>query len=124
MRLQVAEKEVVNVANYNQQRRSTADSAMMDTDPPAIDSARDLRIPTVTSQGRNHEARCKREYNQNTHLYFIHSVSVCPDEATFMTSDDLTIFLWDLERADSAMRTIDIRPAVPDESEVRLPLFW
>lgn len=90
---------------------------------PQLSAALDLKVPRIVGSSRNYEAKCKREYNSNTHLYFIHSVSVCSDEATFLTADDLSVYLWDLERVDSSFRALDIRPAIPDENDVRSPVL-
>jgi hypothetical protein len=88
-----------------------------------LSSALDLKVPRIVGSSRNYEATCKREYSSNTHLYFIHSVSVCSDEATFLTADDLSVYLWDLERADSSLQAVDIRPTIPDEHDVRSPIL-
>jgi serine/threonine-protein phosphatase 2A regulatory subunit B len=119
--VQVYEKDVVSVANYNHDAPSSSNGGM-GTGPPRLTSTSDLRVPHIVGSSRNYEARCKREYCSNTHLYFIHSVSMCTDQMTFMTADDLSIYLWDLERPESSMRSLDIRPAIPDESEVLSPV--
>ena len=116
--LQVYEKDVVSIANFNHDAPGSSNGGM-GTGPPQLTSALDLKVPQIVGSSRNYEARCKREFCSNTHLYFIHSVSVCTDQTTFMTADDLSIYLWDLERPDSSMRALDIRPAIPDETEVR-----
>jgi serine/threonine-protein phosphatase 2A regulatory subunit B len=113
--MQVYEKTAVEVENFNHEGKNEAGADAMQ-----VDSIAALKVPTIKSKTRQHEAKCKREYCNNTHLYFIHSVSVCSDQTTFMTADDLNVYLWDLERADSSLRALDIRPAVPDEHEVRV----
>ena len=80
-----------------------------------------LRVPRVVNATRSLEARCKRAYDANAHLYFINSVSASPDQGTFVSSDDLCIHLWNLERADSNQVILDMRPVDHDYTAVSYP---
>ena len=113
MCVKVYEKEVVNVGNYNQNSGTSNGSSAK-----SILAASDLKVPCILGSSRTSEAKCKRAFSSNAHWYFIHSVSACSDQATFITADDLSVYVWDLERADSSLRTLDIRPAVPEEQDV------
>ena len=78
-----------------------------------------LRVPSIIDSTKSLEAKCKLSFDANAHLYFINSVSMCSDQATFLSSDDLTVHLWNLERVDGHQILLDMRPSDPSYTEVR-----
>jgi hypothetical protein len=80
-----------------------------------------LRVPAIVGSQKQLEAKCKRSFDQVAHLYFINSVSMCPDQATFISADDLTVHLWNIECPDGHQTILDMRPTDPDFATVRLP---
>ncbi|KAJ6246615.1 protein phosphatase pp2a regulatory subunit b [Anaeramoeba flamelloides] len=46
----------------------------------------------------------------DAHVYNINSISLSCDDETFISSDDLRINLWNLERSDKAFNIVDIKP--------------
>lgn len=114
--MQVYERNVANVANYNHSHQQMSSGA---ADAPM--RVPQLRVPRVVNATRSLEARCKRAYDANAHLYFINSVSASPDQGTFVSSDDLCIHLWNLERADSNQVILDMRPVDHDYTAVSYP---
>jgi hypothetical protein len=117
--VQIYEKEVANIVGYNHDAHAMAHApATGNARPVSVPNAESLRIPQVVDVSRTFDAKCRRSYCSNTHFYYIHSVSVCSDQSTFMTADDLSVYLWDLERPDSSMQVLNIRPDIPDETEV------
>jgi hypothetical protein len=117
--MQIYEKEVANIVGYNHDAEARANApATGAARPVSVPNADALRVPHVVNVTQTFDAKCRRSYCPNAHVYFIHSVSACSDQATFMTADDLSVYLWDLERPDSSMQILNIRPEVPDETEV------
>ena len=58
---------------------------------------------------RTRRAKLQRAY-KNAHNYTMNSISCCSDGATFISSDDLRVYLWSYERADEAFLTLDLKP--------------
>jgi serine/threonine-protein phosphatase 2A regulatory subunit B len=56
----------------------------------------------------------KRVY-PNLHQYHVNSLSVLQDGQNFLSSDDLAVYLWDLESTQKAYMLIDIKPEKIDE---------
>lgn len=54
-------------------------------------------------------AKMSRSF-KNAHNYTMNSISCCSDGATFISSDDLRVYLWSYERADEAFLTLDLKP--------------
>jgi len=55
----------------------------------------------------------------NAHAFHINSVSLCSDQETFLSADDLRINLWSLESAAECFNIVDIKPENMEElSEV------
>ncbi|OMJ94943.1 hypothetical protein SteCoe_1803 [Stentor coeruleus] len=52
------------------------------------------------------------------HECTINSISMCQNMKNFLTSDDLNIFLWDLEKSDSVLHIVDHKETVQPISEV------
>jgi len=66
----------------------------------------------------NVEGKSKQQY-KNCHNYNINSLSISSDREHFISADDLTINLWNLENNWSAYNLIDIKPNdTSDLSEV------
>ena len=62
---------------------------------------------TVISSG--HEMHEKTQF-KNCHDYNINTLSVSPDGENFISSDDLTINLWNLENRTVAYKIVDLKP--------------
>ena len=64
--------------------------------------------------------KCRRKY-QGGHEFRIHSLSVSANKQSFLTCDDLTLNLWDVERTDCTYKAADHKPSnVKDLREVLL----
>ncbi|KII62135.1 Serine/threonine-protein phosphatase 2A 55 kDa regulatory subunit B delta isoform [Thelohanellus kitauei] len=72
-------------------------------------SQRFLSRESSLSSSPVHDGKCKKVFS-NAHHYNIHSVSVCSDQEYFISSDDLRINLWSLERNDTCFTIVDIKP--------------
>ena len=44
------------------------------------------------------------------HNYHINSISIAANGENFISSDDLRIYLWDLENTNEAFNIIDLKP--------------
>lgn len=65
-------------------------------------------------------AKCRRKF-QAGHEFRIHSLSVAASKQIFLTCDDLTLNLWDVERTDCTYKAADHKPkSVKDLREVLL----
>lgn len=113
--VQIYERSVANVANYNHGNMPSSNSSM-----DSVLRVPQLRVPRVVHATRSLEARCKRSYDANAHLYFINSVSASPDQGTFISADDLCIHLWNLEHDDGNQIILDMRPLDQDYTAVCL----
>ena len=47
---------------------------------------------------------------RNAHSYTMNSISCCSDGETFISSDDLRVYLWNMEREDEVFMTLDLKP--------------
>ena len=56
----------------------------------------------------------KRAYS-NLHGYNINSISISQNGENFISSDDLGIYLWDLEEPEKTFLVVDIKPEKIDE---------
>ena len=66
----------------------------------------------------NVEGKSKQQF-KNCHNYNIHSLSISSDREHFISADDLTINLWNMENNWAAYNLIDIKPSdTGDLSEV------
>lgn len=66
------------------------------------------------------KAKCRRVF-QGGHEFRIHSVSANCTKTQFLSCDDLTLNLWDLERTESTYRAADHKPfSIKDLKEVLL----
>lgn len=63
----------------------------------------------------NVEGKSKQQF-KNCHNYNIHSLSISSDREHFISADDLTINLWNMENNWTAYNLIDIKP--PDTGDL------
>lgn len=75
-------------------------------------------LPAIEDGGETMTALAKGVY-ANAHAYHINSISLCSDQETFLSADDLRINLWSLESASDCFNVVDIKPENMEElSEV------
>ncbi|KAJ3440078.1 protein phosphatase pp2a regulatory subunit b [Anaeramoeba flamelloides] len=74
-----------------------------------INSPKDLIFPKTQVEEINKEAYNKRTYG-NAHAYNINAISLCSDDEVFISSDELRINLWHLERTDKSFNIVDLKP--------------
>ena len=67
-----------------------------------------IHIPQLTHSTMT-TSTLKKTYS-NAHGYYINSVSLCCDDETFISADDLRIHLWNLEVTDHVYNIIDLKP--------------
>lgn len=118
--VQIYDRTVHNIANYNHSPNNG--SGLLPPNGATLGPIADghaLRVPSIIDSQKSLEAKCKLSFDANAHLYFINSVSMCPDQATFLSADDLTVHLWNLERPDGHQILLDMRPPDPSYSEAR-----
>ena len=68
-----------------------------------------LRLPKIKAVEQNFVPSLKRTF-PNLHSYHIHSLSLNPNSTSFLSSDDLSVLLWDLEEMKVAHGLINIKP--------------
>jgi len=68
-----------------------------------------LKMPKMKVVDQNLYPSLKRTY-PSLHSYHIHSVSLNPNSTSFLSSDDLSVLLWDLEEMKVAHGLINIKP--------------
>lgn len=71
-------------------------------------------LPAIEDGGETMTALAKRVY-ANAHAYHINSISLCSDQETFLSGDDLRVNLWSLESAGDCFNVVDIKPENMDE---------
>ncbi|GMH40041.1 hypothetical protein BSKO_07945 [Bryopsis sp. KO-2023] len=77
-----------------------------------------LRMPEVVRTEKVLTSQCWRLY-ANAHAYNINSVSINSDGETFLSSDDLRIYLWNMEISHTSFNFVDMKPDNMEElSEV------
>lgn len=117
--MQIYDRTAHTIANYN--HGPSNGSGLLPPNGATLGHIADghaLRVPSITGSSKTLEAKCKLSYDANAHLYFINSVSMCPDQATFISADDLTVHLWNLDRMDGHQTILDMRPTDANYSEV------
>ena len=58
------------------------------------------------------------------HTYLINSISISDNEEILLSSDDLRVYLWSLEKPNNAFSVVDLKPDNIDEvSEVILKII-
>lgn len=68
-----------------------------------------LKMPKMKVVDQNLYPSLKRSY-PSLHSYHIHSISLNPNSTSFLSSDDLSVLLWDLEEMKVAHGLINIKP--------------
>lgn len=66
-------------------------------------------MPSCEVQNKSVEGRQIKVY-KNCHPYNIQCLSTCPDGENFISSDDLTINLWNIENHITAYKIVDLNP--------------
>lgn len=84
------------------------------TAPGRFVGSKSLRVPKLGNRENVVASANTRKY-QNAHAYHINSISVCSDGQTFLSSDDLRVNLWDLNRSDRSFNIVDIKPENMEE---------
>ena len=100
-------KQIKTVSHMN-----VADSSM--GTPSRFVGSDSLRIPKLTKGEEVLTASNTKKYS-NAHAYHINSISVCSDGETFLSSDDLRVNLWNLNRCDRSFNIVDIKPENMEE---------
>ncbi|KAK2944609.1 putative Serine/threonine-protein phosphatase 2A 55 kDa regulatory subunit B delta [Blattamonas nauphoetae] len=77
-------------------------------------TAASLRMPTLIKSDPTLISSNQTQY-LNGHTYNINSVSLCTDDELFLTSDDLRVNLWNLDRPDTVYNVVDIKPDNMDD---------
>ncbi|KAK2944738.1 putative Serine/threonine-protein phosphatase 2A 55 kDa regulatory subunit B delta [Blattamonas nauphoetae] len=72
-------------------------------------TAASLRVPTLMKSEPTLLSSSKTIY-QNGHTYNINSISLSPDNETFISSDDLRVNMWNFDRPDTVFNLVDIKP--------------
>ena len=83
-----------------------------------ISESAGIKIPVVQSTTYQLASKCRKVYLSG-HAYHINSISLCSDEETFISADDLRINLWHFDRPELSFNIVDIKPeAMEDLTEV------
>jgi serine/threonine-protein phosphatase 2A regulatory subunit B len=75
-----------------------------------------LAIPRSKVMSESWEGRY-RHYYKNAHEYHINSLSLCADGENFLSTDDLRINIWNIEKNDTVYNVLDIKPKSLDDLE-------
>ncbi|KAJ3436391.1 protein phosphatase pp2a regulatory subunit b [Anaeramoeba flamelloides] len=92
-------KEKELVTEFNKEREENE----------GINNPKDLLFPQTQVEEISKEAYNKRTYG-NAHAYNINSISLSSDDEVFISSDELRINLWHLERTDKSFNIVDLKP--------------
>jgi serine/threonine-protein phosphatase 2A regulatory subunit B len=77
-----------------------------------------LELPGIGSTQFQLSSKCRKVYPAG-HAYHINSISLCSDQETFLSADDLRINLWHFDRPCLSFNIVDIKPeAMEDLTEV------
>lgn len=68
-----------------------------------------IMFPKAEILSSGYEGTEKKQF-KNCHNYNINSLSTSPDGENFLSSDDLCINLWNLEKSDVAYQVVDLKP--------------
>lgn len=96
-----------NIVNRSPLKQSSAENS------PRL-GAHALRLPRVVSTETILTSKCRRTF-ASAHTYHINSISLSSDQETFLSSDDLRVNLWHLDRPDTSFVAVDIKPANMDD---------
>mmetsp|Transcript_12721 Transcript_12721/g.24680 ORF Transcript_12721/g.24680 Transcript_12721/m.24680 type:complete len:515 (+) Transcript_12721:456-2000(+) len=78
--------------------------------PRAPDRIKSLRFPQSETVERLVTATPKREYSPEIHKFNIHSLVPSCDGQSFMSADNLSINLWNLNVTDVAFQVVNLKP--------------
>ena len=94
----VFEKKVHHVTDFNFPRRVSGSlpHALNSDTPSAIGPVLALKLPQIIAVTSQVATKCMRVY-ANAHAYHINSISPNSDGTTFISADDLRVYLWDYE---------------------------
>ena len=73
-----------------------------------------LRLPGVGATHYHLASRCRKVYPAG-HAYHINSISLCSDQETFLSADDLRINLWHFDRPSLSFNIVYIKPEVMED---------
>ena len=73
-----------------------------------------LRLPGIGSTEMVVSSKCRRVYPAG-HTYHINSISLCSDQETFLSADDLRINLWHFEQPSLSFNIVDIKPEMMED---------
>jgi serine/threonine-protein phosphatase 2A regulatory subunit B len=80
--------------------------------------AKDLKLPRLEEVERGYIPSLREVY-PHLHDYSINSISICSDGESFISADDLTVNLWNIERTMQTFNLVNLKPPMLDElSEV------
>lgn len=116
----VYERKIIELEEFNVYGSEPMDRSPLS--PSKIKSRLDLderiRVPQVQSTVYQLSSKCRKVYPAG-HAYHINSISLCSDQETFLSADDLRINLWHFDRPDLSFNIVDIKPeAMEDLTEV------
>ena len=78
---------------------------------------KDLEIPQSKQENfKSWDHEMKRSF-PNFHLSTVNHLSVCSDNMSFVSADDLQVLLWNVESKNSAYKILDIRSENLEEEE-------
>jgi serine/threonine-protein phosphatase 2A regulatory subunit B len=69
----------------------------------------EIVFPRLEPKRRGRRVKMRRAF-RNAHSYTMNSISCCSDGETFISSDDLRVYLWSFEREDEVFMTLDLKP--------------
>ena len=123
----VYEKKLTCLSEFNLQNGSSTLNRIATASPDKLAAAAIagrpraadvLRVPKIVSKETVLASKCRKVYSA-AHTYHIHSISLSADQETFLSSDDLRINLWHLDRPDTSFNVVDIKPvSMEDLTEV------
>jgi len=94
------------------------DSDDEDSDHPSGRKADRVILPEI-EEGSDTMTALSKTVFANAHAFHINSVSLCSDQETFLSADDLRINMWSLGSAAECFNIVDIKPENMEElSEV------
>ena len=77
-----------------------------------------LKLPKLKLVDQSFCPSLKRTF-PNLHSYHIHSLSLSNNDSTFMSADDMSVLLWDLEQLKNTYALVNIKPpSMNDLTEV------
>jgi len=97
----------------------TSSSPEADSDDEDSEGKKDRVVLPEIEEGTETMTALSKTVFANAHAFHINSVSLCSDQETFLSADDLRINLWSLGSAAECFNIVDIKPENMEElSEV------